>query len=317
MNTTLKFDPHGRLHGQIEQSDLRAYYDRTVRAALLSLWRHKQLIANFVVAGLVLAALAIPLMPRKYSAEALLYSNVFLRDRGTARAQTLAGVDAASLINSEVRLIRSDAILRAVVKRLGLDHDSTASSWTSWSTDWITAWLFPEKRKYSSLDRAVATLRDKVDVVNDMRSYLVSISYTTSSAEQAARVVNSFVIEFLRDKAIQHRMDTVNAAEAELDRQLAVYDDKHPKVLQAADALEAARDALKAAMSPQDEGQDNLATEEGVKLAVPDRTPTSPKGFVILGLSFLVSLLSGSALAIWRDRRDAKHKHVVCHEIAK
>jgi uncharacterized protein involved in exopolysaccharide biosynthesis len=307
MNTQLKFDPQGRPNFQLEQSDLRAHYEHVARATLQSIWRHRRRIAWFVVVALVLASLIIPLMPRKYSAEALVYPNLFLREQGTTKVQALASVDAAALINSEARLIRSDAIVRAVVKRLELDRD-TSHSWMSWSVDGLKAWLFPEMRNYSPFDRAVATLRNKVSVVNDSRSYLVAISYTGSTAEEATRVVNAFATEYLRDKAIQSRLDTVTAAEAELGRQLSVYGEKHPKVLQAAEGLEAARSALKAAMSPQDGGQDNIVTEEGVKLAVPNRTPTSPKGFMILGLAFLVSLLSGSSLAVWHDRREAKHK---------
>jgi uncharacterized protein involved in exopolysaccharide biosynthesis len=315
MNTQLKFDPQGRPSIQVENVDLRAHYHHVSLETLRSLWRHKWLIGTFVAVGLVLAALAIPLMPRKYAAEALVYPNLFLRDQGAAKTQAIASVEAAVLINSEARLIRSDAIVRAVVKRLGLDHDTTTTSWTSWNADWIKAWLFPELRNYSPVDRAVAMLRKKVVVMNDSRSYLISISYTASSAEEATRVVNSFAIEYLRDKAIQRRLSAVNAAEGELGRQLAIYGEKHFKVQQAAEALDAARVALKASMSPEEGGHDEIATgEEGVTLAIPNRTPTSPKGFVILGLSFLASLLSGGALAVWRDRRDMKRKHMLGHQ---
>jgi uncharacterized protein involved in exopolysaccharide biosynthesis len=308
MNTQLKFDPQGRSNFQLEQSDLRAHYENVARATLLSILQHRRLIASFVVAALVLASLVIPLMPRKYSAEALVYPNLLLREQGPTKVQVLASVDAAAIINSEARLIRSDAIVRAVVKRLELDRDASEHSWISWSADWIKAWLLPEMRNYSPFDRAVATLRNKVSVVNDSRSYLVSISFTAASAHEAARVVNAFATEYLRDKAIQKRADGVTAAEAELGRQLAIYGEKHPKVVQAAEGLEAARSALKAAMSPQDGGQDDIVTEEGVKFAVPNHTPTSPKGVVILATAFVISLVGGSSLAVWHDRREAKRK---------
>jgi uncharacterized protein involved in exopolysaccharide biosynthesis len=308
MNTQLKFDPHGRPNFQLEQSDLRSHYENVARATLSSIWQHKRLIASIVAAALILAALAIPIMPRKYSAEALVYPNLFVREQGTTKVQALASVDAAALINSEARLIRSDAIVRAVVKRLELDRDTSTHSWVAWGLDSLKGWLFPEMRNHSPFDRAVATLRNKVSVVNDSRSYLVSISYSASTADEAARVVNAFATEYLRDKAIQSRQDGVTAAEVELGRELAVYGEKHPKVMQAAEGLQAARNSLKAAMSPEDGGQDDVVTGDGVKLAVPNRTPTSPKGFMILGLAFLMSLVGGGSLAVWRDRRDAKRK---------
>ena len=50
---------------------------------------------------------------------------------------------------------------------------------------------------------------------------------------------------------------------------------------------------------------DAHVTDEGVKLATPNRTPTSPKGFVILAMAFMLSLLAGIGLAVWRDRLPA------------
>ena len=55
-------------------------------------------------------------------------------------------------------------------------------------------------------------------------------------------------------------------------------------------------------MGARDDSQDAHVTDEAVELAMPNRTPTSPKGFVILGMSFMLSLLAGIGLAVWRDR---------------
>jgi uncharacterized protein involved in exopolysaccharide biosynthesis len=181
--------------------------------------------------------------------------------------------------------------------------------WATQSLDWVRAKFLPETRNHSPFDRTVAMLRNKVAVTNDTRSYLISISFTAPSADEAVRVVNAFAIEYLRDKAIQRKLDVVNLAEGELGRQRAVYGDKHPKTLQTMDGLVAARLSLKAAMSAQDGGQYEVASDESVKMAVPNRTPTSPKGLTILGLSFLSALLTGIGLAIWHDRRGNRHKH--------
>jgi uncharacterized protein involved in exopolysaccharide biosynthesis len=313
MNTPLKFGQKKRPSPQSEGSDFRAHYEDVAAQALLAIGRHGGLIASLVALALVLACIIIPLMPRKYSAEALIYPNLFSREQG--RIVALASVDAAAIVTSEARLIRSDGILRAVVKRLGLDPvDASSQTWTTRGLDWVRAMFLPETRNHSPFDRAVARLRNKVAVMNDTRSYLISISFTASSADEAARVVNAFAIEYLRDKAIQRKLDLVNSAENELGRQLAVYGDKHPKTLQAAEGLDAARASLNAAMSPQDGGQDEVAGDESVKLAVPNRTPTSPKGLVILGLSLLSALLTGIGLAIWRDRRGDKRKHAIGHQ---
>jgi uncharacterized protein involved in exopolysaccharide biosynthesis len=333
MNTPVKFLPEGRPDLQVERSDFRADYEDVVARALKSIARHKKFIALLVGAALALAIIVIPLMPRKYSAEALVYPNLFSREQGKVVA--LASVDAAAIVSSEARLIRSDPVLRAVVQRLELDRDDAKSDrWASqmlnwvaaksdgWASqrldwvrasemaDWVRAMLLPETRNYSPFDRAVAMLRDKVRVMNDTRSYLISISFTASSPEEAARIVNAIAIEYLRDKSVHRQLDAANAAQGELARQLAIYGQKHPRVLHAEERLEAARAALKAAMSPEEGGRDAIVADESVKLATPNRTPTSPKGLVILGLSFMLALLAGIGLAVWRDRRDFKYKNI-------
>ena len=78
----------------------------------------------------------------KYSAEAIVYPNLFSREQG--RPVTLASIDAASLVNGEARLIRSDAILRAVAKRLGEDPEATKPrSWARRSLDWVRSMFDP------------------------------------------------------------------------------------------------------------------------------------------------------------------------------
>jgi len=293
----LRFDSERRPNFQLEHSDFRAHYQNVAAQTLMSVRRHWRFIASFVALGLGLAFIMIPLMPRKYSAMALIYPSLYSQEQGKIVA--LASVEAGSLVNSEARLIVSDAILLAVVKRLGLEQHPEASQ----SLGWFRALFFPETRSSSPFDRQVVMLQNKVEVMKDTRSYLISISFTASSADEAARVVNTIAAEYIRNKHMQRKQDAVTAAESELARQLAVYGDKHPKVLQATDDLDVARAALKAVMAPGEDGQDAVVTDESVKLAMPNRTPTSPKGFVILGLSFLLSLLVGIGLVVWSDRR--------------
>jgi len=313
MNTPLKFDHERRPIIQREGSDFRAHYEDWAAQTLRSVRRHKGFIASLVALALAIACIIIPLMPRKYSAEALIYPNLFSREQ--EKVVALASVDATSIVSGEARLIRSDAILRAVVKRLGLmDPAAKSHSWATQGLDWVRAMLLPETRNHSPFDRTVSMLRNKVIVMSDSRAYLISISFTAPSADEAARVVNAFAIEYLRDKDLQRRRDAAAAAEVELNRQLAIYGEKHPKTLQAKDGLDVASASLKAVMSPQDGGQDKVTSDESVKLAVPNRTPTSPRGFVILALSFLSALLAGTGLAVWRDRRGAKRKHTVGHQ---
>jgi uncharacterized protein involved in exopolysaccharide biosynthesis len=312
MNTPLKLDHEKRSDFQFERSDYRAHYEDLTTRTLSSISQRKWLIASLVTVVLALACIAIPVLPRRYTAEALIYPNLFSRElkREQDRVVPLASVDAAAIVTGEARMIRSDAFLRAVAKRLGPVPEATGSlSWAAQSMDWLRATLLPQTRSHSPFDRAVSMLRNKVAVINDTRSYIISISFTAPSPDEAARVVNAFLHQYLRDKAIQHGLDRVNSAGAELQQQLAIYGDKHPKTLHAMAELDAARTAFEAVTSPQDHAQDEIVTDQSVSLAVPNQTPTSPNGFVILGFSFLSALLAGIGLAIWLDRRESKRRH--------
>lgn len=313
MNTPLKFNHDERQSFQFARSDLRTHYEDVAARTMLSIGRHKRFIASLVVLVLVSTCMIIPLLPRKYSAEALVYPSLFSSEQG--RVVALASVDAASIVNGEARLIRSDAVLRAVVKRLGMDGAAAgAHPWASQARDWVRAMFLPETRSLSPFDRAVAMLRDKVAITNDTRAYFISISFTAPTADEAVRVVNACALEYLQGKVLQQRRDMVAAAEGELWRLRAIYGDKYPKVVQAASGLEAARAALSAAMKSEDGGPDVAAPDESVKLAIPNRTPTSPRGFVILGLSFILALAAGIGLAAWYDHRYFKREAAVSNE---
>jgi uncharacterized protein involved in exopolysaccharide biosynthesis len=312
MNTPLRFDHEKRSGFQFDRSDYRAHYQEVAAETLSSIVRHRWLIVSLVALGLALACIMIPILPRKYRAEALIYPNLFSHEE---KVVPLASIDAAPLITGEANLIRSDAFLRTVAKRLWQGPTVGVSrSLPTQSLEWVRATLLPETRNGSPFDRLVAMLRTKVVVMNDTRSYIISVSFTASSADEAARVVNAFAIEYLRDKAVQRRRERLNSADAELRQQLEVYGDRHPKTLRAKAELDGARASFEAAMNPQNDNTDEIASNQSVKLAVPNQTPTSPRGLVILGLSSLSALVAGIGLAVWRDRRQAKRKRTLVHQ---
>ncbi len=310
MNSPFEIDfatPQGKRPNPRPKSwDHRDYYADLAVRTLSSIVRHRKLIARCVAAALVFGCLVIPLLPRQYSAEALIYPSLFSSEQEKAVAR--ASIDGATMVTGEARAIRSDTVLRAVATRLGNDPKAaTSRSWLMEPIDWFRAAWLPETLNRSSFDRAVARLRNKLAVMNDTRSYVISVSFTASSAEEAVQVVNAVVTEYLRDKVRQARLNKAMAAEAALREQLAVYGEKHPKTLQAMSELDAERAALEA-LNPQEGDRYEVANDQGVKLAVPNHTPTSPKGLVIFGLLLLSSLLAGIGLAIWRDRREVEQR---------
>lgn len=317
MNSPFKVDfatrHRKRPNARPKRWDYRGHYADLAARTLSAIVQHRIFILKCVTAAFVLACIGVPLLPRKYSAEALVYPNLFSSEQDKAVAR--ASIDGAAMVTGEARAIRSDTILRAAATRLGHDPNVAASrSWLKLPFDWFRAVWLPETVKHSSFDRAVATLRNRIVVMNDTRSYLISVSFTASTPEDAAQVVNAVVTEYLRDKVRQRRQSKVISAEAELREQLAVYGEKYPKTLQAVAELDAARAALETATNPQDGDQYEVANDQSVKLAVPNQTPTSPKGFVIFALSLLSALLAGIGFAVWRDRGDAENRQTVDYQ---
>ena len=300
--TILKHDHEGPSF-QLEQSDFRQHYQSVAVRTLRLTVRRWGIIASCVTLALALAFSIIPLMPLKYSAAALIYPSLLSNEH--EKTLPRASADASAIVIGEARLVNSDAVLHAVVKRLGLDMRTSSvelPAWASQHLDWFRARYLPETRKVSPFDRAVARLRDNVEVMKDTRSYFISISFSAESADEAAAVVNAIALEYLREKLIQRRQDAVAAAEAELERQRSVYLENHPKVVQATNSLDAARSALDDAMSSDDVGRHASGINGFVKLAIPNRTPTAPKGVVILGLAAMSGLLVGIGLAAWSGR---------------
>lgn len=286
-----------------EPDDLRLHYRMVVFRALGSMARDWRLIACMAALIPAMAALVIPWIPRKYSATALVYPTLFSSEAD--RRVPMGTIDAASLVASEARLIVSDPILRAVILKLSGDGASglgDRESWISVIGDTIRALFFPETRSSSAVDREVSRLRNRIEVVKDTRSYLISLSITARTADEAAMLVNTLALEYLADKRKARAEAAVTSAQGELLRQLAVHGEKHPKVLQSADALEAARADLAAASDLFRGNDGGPVVKEGLTLAVANRIPTSPRGGVILGLTAILGLVLGVCLAVWRDR---------------
>lgn len=309
----LKRDHESWPNFQLQRSDFRAHYENVAANTLTSIKRHWGIVASCVVLALALAFSIIPLMPLKYSAVALIYPSLTANEQGRGVTGGVS-VDASSIILGEERLVKSDSVLGTVVKRLELDQApvrDTLPPWASQRLDWFRTTFLPETRNYSAFERAVSRLRNRLRVEKDSRAYFISVSFTADSGDAAAAVVNAVALEYLRGKSLKRGQDAVEAAENELERQRATYGAKHPNFVQAADALETARVALKAALSPEDGGRDAIVTDAVVKLAIPNRTPTSPKGKVILGLSIMLGLLAGMGLAVWCDRPGSEPRPMV------
>src|ERR1700754_787569 len=120
MNSPLKVDftarQRKRPSPRAKRWDYRDHYLDVAARSLSSIVKHRMFIAMCVTAAFVLACISMPLLPRKYTAEALIYPSLFSTEQEKAVAR--ASIDGAAMVTGEVRAIRSDTILRAVAARL-------------------------------------------------------------------------------------------------------------------------------------------------------------------------------------------------------
>lgn len=290
----------------LEMSELRGHYEDVVARTLRSIARHINMILAFVVFALVVATLFVWQLPRKYSAEVLLQPDLFLSDE-SAKDAPVASIEGSSIINGETQLIRSPMIVRAVVTRLGLDHDPEFAS--PRKLDWLRTAALPSAIKTSPLERAAWRAGERLEVVNDPRSYLISVSFTASTPEKAASVVDAFALEYLRAKVMQRLEDRLKATNQELARQSARYGEKHPGIMQLKVKLETLRTRLQTiAVSPAMSLRD-LVGNGSVTRADPDPRPSSPNVLLIFGLALVLAVASSTWLAIWFDRRSGDKRH--------
>lgn len=291
-------------HNRLQKSELRVHYQDIVTTSLLSVLRHWLMIAKIVGGALVLAALLITVLPRKYTAEALVQPELFARGDATKTTTALASIDGASLIASEAQMIQSPAIARAVVKRLGLQwrpEFAPPGSLLGRAAAALSAAIFPESSVSSPLERATRSTRSKLEVSRDTRSYVISIGFTAASPEIAANVANAFALEYLNAKSMQQLSEGVATASRELAKKAAIYGENHPSYMRAVADLELARQRYDTAVNRA--SNEDLAAGEGVTFAEPSSAPSSPNGSMILGVTFIFALAAGVGLALWLDYR--------------
>ena len=198
----------------LEASDLRGLYEDVVVRTLSSIARRIHIVIAVVAFALAVATLLVWQLPRKYSAEVLLQPDLFLSEESAKDAPPPASIDGNSIVNGETRLIGSPMMVRAVVKRLGLDHDPEFAAPSLLEK-------LPRAIKLPPLERAARRVWKQLEVANDPRTYLISVSFTASTPEKAASVANTFALEYLRAKAMQRLVDMLTATNNKLAQQSA------------------------------------------------------------------------------------------------
>jgi uncharacterized protein involved in exopolysaccharide biosynthesis len=224
-----------------EVAPLRAHYQGVSHDVLRIMWRHRILIALFVAVGLVSAVAAIITLPPRYTSEAILQVNFNRDEPNTAtKTQRIASMEAAAVVESTVRILRSRALASAVVARLDLASDP---AFAAPSTRMRFIW---SARKALGLPVIIPTAQDiaaerlstALLVTIVPRSYVVSLAISAGQPERAAQLVNTVVLEYLRGQQLQQLADTQRILERDVADMSVIYGAHHPRYIDAREKLQ-------------------------------------------------------------------------------
>ena len=145
-----------------------------------------------ILLAIVLAAAASVaagfLIPPQYFAEAQLMIDPRPHAAAAARDNRTSGAPDAVLVDTEVKLVTSPAVLAAVVRRLDLSADPEFAA---------------RRGSARPLDAVAAKLARRLDVGRNGLTYIVSIRARSGSPEKAAAIANTVAEEYLRQSRAQ------------------------------------------------------------------------------------------------------------------
>jgi len=139
--------------------------------------------------------------------------------------------DNFALVDSQVKVITSDAVLRPVVKSQNLAADpefngedrgllaivvGTLSGLLSGSV--VGAPSDPE-------DIALLSLRDKIEVTRDNKTYVIEVKVTTKNPIKSADIARAIAASYLSDQS-EERIETSQRVSSQMDGQLAALRDR-------------------------------------------------------------------------------------------
>ena len=164
-----------------------------LHGAMRQIWRGKITILMTTASALLLAVLFVLLVPAKYTAVTqILIDPTDLHAVGSDLTPANPANDAAALqVESQVRVLASDSVLRRVVSAEGLTHDPEFTSSPSWFRRNVH--LDPAIAALNALKRSVAAKRAE-------RTYVVDVSVTSRDPAKAARIANAITRAYLAEQ---------------------------------------------------------------------------------------------------------------------
>jgi uncharacterized protein involved in exopolysaccharide biosynthesis len=160
-----------------------------LRRILTVLWRGKATILWTTAVSLLIAVMFVVMVPHRYTAMTqILIDPTDLRAVGNELTPTNLANDATVLqVESQVRVLTSDSVLRRVVIAEALDKDPEfAGQAGGEGTDSVAA--------------ALNALKRSIQVKRAERTYVVDVSVTTREPAKSAHIANAIAEAYLQEQ---------------------------------------------------------------------------------------------------------------------
>ncbi|OKO82276.1 hypothetical protein AC630_13320 [Bradyrhizobium sp. AS23.2] len=290
----------------------RIHYEHIVHDTLRKLWKHKLLITTVLAVALAAQLIVLAFMVPRYTGEALIQLD-FVRDENVAgeRLQSTAAVDAAAVVDSAARIIRSRATASAVVSALRLDNDPDYTHPSLLTRVLSRVGPIFDHSAPMPRDLAITRLTNQITVTNDPRSYLITVAVTTSDPERAARLANWVASEYLRGRQLEQAAEAYAAAGRTMTALSAVYGPRHPTYLSGLAKLDHLKEQLDAARKGRvAEDREAVVARDMIRFAAGQtllpaevvRVPSGPNAILLFLVTTFLALVVGILLALLVER---------------
>lgn len=207
-----------------------------------TLWRGRATILGATIAALLLAVVFVLVAPHRYTAiTEILIDPVDLRAvANDASPSTPTSETALLLIDSQVRVLMSDDVLRPVVKSQGLAYDPEFVGKPSLLRAFVDTILAPlvAHRPLGATDPALTALnalKKAMRVTRAERTYVVDVAVSSKDPAKAARLANAIAQSYLAEQT-QVRADAARQVSQSLTARL---NEMKERVHQAEERVEA------------------------------------------------------------------------------
>jgi uncharacterized protein involved in exopolysaccharide biosynthesis/Mrp family chromosome partitioning ATPase len=182
-----------------------------------TLWHGRATILYSTAAALILALLLLLFVPPQFTAVTqILIDPTDLRAVGNDAAQPTEMNDAALMqVESQVNVLKSDAVLRRVVASQGLDYDPEFTRPPSFLGVLLGKDAMPGGPALAALDE----LKRRVQVKRAERTFVIEVDVSSASPMKAVRIANGIAQAYL-DEETQERADAAKQVSQSLSARL-------------------------------------------------------------------------------------------------